>query len=37
MTTVHNLEVEQVQAITKGIGVSYPACAATATTTLIVG
>ncbi|XP_024365221.1 uncharacterized protein [Physcomitrium patens] len=37
MTTVHNLEVEQVQAITKGIGVSYPACAATATTTLVVG
>lgn len=37
MTTVHNLEVEEVQAITKGIGVSYPACAATVSTALIIG
>ncbi|KAG0589134.1 hypothetical protein KC19_2G293600 [Ceratodon purpureus] len=37
MTSVHNLEVEQVQAITKGIGISYPACAATAATTLLIG
>ena len=37
MTSVHNLEVEHVQAITKGIGISYPACAATAATSLIIG
>ena len=37
MTTVHNLEEEQVKALTKGIGVSYPGCAATAATTLIIG
>jgi hypothetical protein len=37
MTTVHNLEEEQVKALTSGIGVSYTACAATAGTTFVIG
>ena len=37
MMTVHNLEEEQVKALTKYIGVSYTACAATAGTTLVIG
>ncbi|CAM6086254.1 unnamed protein product [Calypogeia fissa] len=37
MTTVHNLEEEQVKALTKNVGVSYTACAATAGTTLVIG
>lgn len=37
MTTVHNLEEEQVKALTQNVGVSYNACAATAGTMLVIG